>query len=148
MRARLRRKQSLVRGEAQRDVNHDPRLRERAAGLEAIPGQRHFHRYILSDFRELPPLGDHRLGVESGNLRAHGSVDDGANLADRLNEIPPRLRHKRRVRGHAVKQTLLGEIADLGHVGRVDEEFHGSLLFFEAHSRKVRRLAVRWFRMC
>ena len=50
-----------------------------------------------------------------------------ADLGDDLLEVAPGLGHQRRIGGDAVEQAGCGQLLDLGHVRRIDEEFHAGL---------------------
>ena len=122
-------KQRLVRREAQRHIHHNAVLRQRAAGFEPVPGERHLDRDIVRNRRQLAPLGEYGFRVHRRNLCADRAFDDAADLADSLEEVAAGLGNQRRVGGDAIEQASRGELADFGYFGRVYEEFHGCLPF-------------------
>ena len=123
-RAGLGRQQRLIGREAQRHVDHRALGGKRATGLEAGPGERHLDRDVLGDLGQRPAFLEHALGVEGCHLGTDRAVDDGANLGDDLLEVAARLGDQRGVGGDAVQQAGGRQLADFGHIRRVDKEFH------------------------
>ena len=117
--------QRLVGREAQRHVDHDAVLRERPAGLEAGPGERHLDRHVFGDRGELAGLGKHGFLVGRCHLRADGAFHKLADLAHGLDKVAAGLGDKRGVGGDAIEQARGGKLADFGDFRRVGEEFHG-----------------------
>src|SRR3546814_7922825 len=62
------------------------------------------------------------LGVE--HLRRDLPLHDPANLLHHLEEVLAGLVDQRGIGGDAIEQTRFSQVADLGGVGGVDEEFH------------------------
>ena len=62
--------------------------------------------------------------VERDHFGRDRPVDDAGNLPDHLEEIAARLVDQRGIGGDAVEQPGLGQVADVGGVGGVGEEFH------------------------
>ena len=119
-------KQCLGGGEAERDVHLGATLAERAAGLEAVPRERHLDRDVGGDRGKLSAFGEHGLGVGRGDLGAHGARHDVADVANHVEEIAAGLGDERRIGGHAVEQPGRREIFDLRDVRRVYEELHAA----------------------
>jgi hypothetical protein len=134
--------QRLVGREAQGDVDHRPLAGQRLAGLEAVEGQRHLDGNVVGDPAQHLRLAHHLLVVERHHFRRDGAGHDVANLLYHLEERPPRFVDERGIGGDAVEEAGLGELADFGGVGGVDEEFHvrdpQGKCAFEAISRPAR----------
>ena len=112
--------------EAERDVDLGAALAERAAGLEAVPGERHLDRDVGRDGGELAAFGKHGLGIRRGDLGADGARHNVADVPDHLEEVAAGLGDKRGIGGHTVEQAGRCEIFDLGDVRRVYEKLHGA----------------------
>ncbi len=98
--------------------------RQRAAGLEAVPGERQLHGDVRRDGGELAPLGDHRVLLDGDHLGGDGAIDDLADFGDDVCHRPAGLRDQGGVGRHPVQHAGVGERLDLGNVGRVYEELH------------------------
>ena len=125
-RARLGRQQRLVGGKAQRDVDHRAVARQRLAGLQPVDRQRHLDADVVRDLAQRLGLFHHRLVVERDDLGAHRPVHEGADFLRHFHEVAPGLGDQRGIGGDPVEQAGRGQFLDLGSVGSVGEEFHGS----------------------
>ena len=121
---RLRGKQRLIGGETQRHVDHSAFFRQRLAGLQAVPGQRHFHRDIFVYLCELASFGHHLVIGRRGDFGTDGPVDDFANLFYNLDEISSAFCDERRICRHAVNETGIGQVANGIHICGIHEKFH------------------------
>src|SRR6266850_2590862 len=73
---------------------------------------------------DLPALADHLLRRGRHHLGADRSLDDGADLPDDLQEVPPLLRHQGGVRGHPVQDAPGVGLTNLLDVRRIEKDLH------------------------
>ena len=127
--------QRLHRREAQRDIGLETLVRQFLACLEAGKRQRQLDADILGDAGKELALADHFVGLDRSDLGGYRTVDDLADLGDDILHRPVGLHDQRRIGGHSVDQTRLGQVLDLGKIGSIDKEFHGALIRLGDHSR-------------
>ena len=87
-------------------------------------GQRHLDRDIVGDAAQHLRLAHHPLEIERHHLGGHGAFHHARNLFHDLEEITSGFVHQAWVGGDAVKQPRLGQLTDLGYLGRVGKELH------------------------
>ena len=78
-------------------------------------------------FRSTSASLHHRRMVERDDFGRDRAGADAGDLAHHLDEIAARFLDQRGVGGDPVEQPAVGELADVGDVGGVGEEFHGDL---------------------
>ncbi len=66
--------------------------------------------------------------IERDDFGGNRAIDDAADFLDHFQEFAARLVDERRVGGNAVQQAGGGQIANVGGVGGIDEEFHRAAL--------------------
>ena len=71
------------------------------------------------------PSSEHAVEVGGGDLGADRPRHQLADLGDDLLEVAAGLGHQGRIGGDAVEQARCGQLLDLGHIRRIDEELHG-----------------------
>ena len=120
--------EGLGRAEAERDVDLGAFIGERAADLEAVPGEGDLDGDVLGDLGEVPAFGQHLVMADGCHLGADGALDQVADLGHDLQEVAAALGDEGGVGGHTVDQTALRQVPDLGHVRRIDEELHARAL--------------------
>jgi hypothetical protein len=117
--------QGLVGREAEGDVDHEALTRQDLAGLEAVPGQRDFHRDIGGDGGKLAAFGQHVVGLERDHFGGDRALDEGADLLGDFQDVAAGFQDEGRVGGDAVHHAEVVKLTDGVDVGGVDEEFHG-----------------------
>ena len=115
----------LVGREAKRDVDLGAFAGEAAAGLEAVEGEGELHADIGGELAHDVGLAEHAVDVHRDDFGGDGAVDDPADFLHHLEELAARFRDQAGVGGDAIEQAGGGKVGDFGHVGGVDEEFHG-----------------------
>src|SRR5690606_28797159 len=114
--------QGLGGREAQGDVGRDTLAGELAGGDQAVPGERQLDHDVLGGGGQLAALGQHARGGPGGHLGRDRPGDDVGDLGDDLQDRPAGLGDQRGVGGDAVHEAGLGQLAQQGDVGGVEEE--------------------------
>ncbi len=129
--------QGLVGRENQRHVDFDALCGQRMAGFEALDGHRDLDHHVLVDSGDLTAFADHAFGIggRGFHLAADGPVDDGGDFGDDLLEVAAFFGDEGGVGGDAADDAHVIGFADVIHIGRVEEEFHGVGFFVIAKIR-------------
>ena len=121
----LGREQRLIGRETQRHIDHRAFAGQRLAGFQPVHRQGHLDADIVGDLAQHLGLFHHRRVVQCDHFGADRAIDNAADFARHLHEIPPRFGDQRRVGGDAVQQAGGSQFADRFDLGGVDKEFHG-----------------------
>src|SRR5207248_552405 len=99
-------------------------FRARAHRLQSLRDERDLHDDVRAQRGELASFAHDLAVLRGGDLRGHRSLHDVADLDEHVAKLAAALRDQRRVRGDAVDEPHRRGLADLLHVGGIDEELH------------------------
>ena len=120
--------QCLVGSKNQRHVDFDAFGGQRMASFEALDGHGDLDHHVLVDLGDLAAFPDHAFGIggRGFHLAADRAVDDGSDFGDDLLEVAAFFGDERGVGGDAADDAHVIGLADVIHIGCVEEKFHGS----------------------